>query len=185
MARGYTKKRPHRRAHAPRRGRRHGAERCRRVKGAGAAPAQKAATASAAAPSERRQRPKKGSRAINDLAAPLHGERRTMPGAVLCKPRKSRVYALSPHRKTFQRRIPPFQSPMQKPRFHAETRLLRPILPPPFRCGNAAATIQVLERRSFAADGASAVSSRLCGLQTIQNALSKKLYSAKCQLPME
>lgn len=206
MARGYTKKRPHRRAHAPRRahkrmhaprrGRRHGAERCRRVKGGKRTPRAlpkrrrplpprralcRNAASPAAAPSERRQRPKKDCRAINDLAAPLHGERRTMPGAVLCKPRKSRVYAF---KEPYPHPAPPAKA-MQKPRFHAETRLLRPILPPPFRCGNAAATIQVLERRSFAADGASAVSSRLCGLPSIQNALSKKLYSARCQLPME
>lgn len=135
----------------------------------------------AAAPSERRQRPKKGRRAINDLAAPLHGERPTMPGAVLCKPRKSRIYAF---KKPHPRPAPPAKA-MQKPRFHAGTRLLCPVLPPLFRCGNAAATIQILERRIFAADGASAVSSRLCGIQTIQNALSKKLYSARCQLPME
>lgn len=104
-----------------------------------------------------------------------------MPGAVLCKPRKIRIYAF---KKPHPRPAPPANA-MQKPRFHAETRLLRPILQPPFRYGNAAATIQILERRIFAADGASAVSSRLCGIQTIQNALIKKLYSARCQLPME
>ena len=48
---------------------------------------------------------------------------------------------------------------MQKPRFHAETRLHD----------------TNFQRRSFAADG----------LPFIQNALSKKLYSARCQLPME
>lgn len=66
-----------------------------------------------------------------------------MPGAVLCKPRKIRIYAF---KKPHPRPAPPAKA-MQKPRFNAET--------------------------------------RLCGIQTIQNALSKKLYSARCQLPME
>ena len=57
--------------------------------------------------------------AVGTAGAPLHGERRTMPGAVLCKPRKIRIYA--------------FKKPHPRPRAPGKSHAKAA-----FPCGNAA-----------------------------------------------